>query len=374
MFIRTKTTPNSPRRSVQVVESYRDEKTGKVKQKIIRYVGIALDEEDEAKLKAMAQDYIAKLTVEQESGSHQLSLLAPSSKEDVLRGIQEGGTKRGRKPQKKLSDVLPVDQVSLSDVVEEARVIDGVHEVAGHVYGLLGYDELLKSKKQAAMLKDIVLSRISDPQSKRATCKALKRYYMKEHNLDAIYRTMDSVYDNIDAMRKLTFEATKKLIPGAIDVLLFDVTTLHFESVEVDKLRQFGYSKNFRFNTTQVVLALATTADGLPIGYELFEGSRVEVTTLIAAIDSWREQFGIEQVRVIGDRAMLSEDNLAALDDRGYHYIVAAKLRALPEVMMNKVLDEARYDAHSMADEAVMVGQFRYEEADLATIIGEEQG
>ncbi|MFI0348583.1 MAG: hypothetical protein ACH346_07460 [Chthoniobacterales bacterium] len=57
--------------------------------------------------------------------------------------------------------------------------------------------------------------------------------------------------------------------------------TLHFESIEVDELRKFGYSKNFRFNTTQVFLALATITDGLPIGYELFEGNKAEVKTLI---------------------------------------------------------------------------------------------
>ena len=42
MFIRIKTTPNSPRKSVQLVESYRDNK-GKPRQKIFRHVGIAQD-------------------------------------------------------------------------------------------------------------------------------------------------------------------------------------------------------------------------------------------------------------------------------------------------------------------------------------------
>jgi transposase len=164
------------------------------------------------------------------------------------------------------------------------------------------------------------------------------------------------------------------LIPGRIDVLLFDVTTLHFESVEVDTLRKFGYSKSFRFNTTQVVLALASTSDGLPIGYELFDGSTAEVNTLTAAIDSWRTQFDIDDVCVIGDRAMLSEKNLAALDERGYRYIVAAKLRSLPQVMMNKVSDESRYDTAIFDDEPVRIGRFRYEEADLALLTPNKNG
>jgi hypothetical protein len=38
------------------------------------------------------------------------------------------------------------------------------------------------------------------------------------------------------------------------------VTTLYFESVEADQLRDFGYSKDQKYHVTQVVLALATTA------------------------------------------------------------------------------------------------------------------
>ena len=60
MFIRTKTTPNSPRCSVQIVDGSRDPKTGKVKQRILRHVGIALDENEELKLKDLAQEIIKK--------------------------------------------------------------------------------------------------------------------------------------------------------------------------------------------------------------------------------------------------------------------------------------------------------------------------
>jgi hypothetical protein len=47
MFIRVKTTPNSPRKSVQIVENIRN--GDKVSQKLVRYVGIALDDDEEQK-------------------------------------------------------------------------------------------------------------------------------------------------------------------------------------------------------------------------------------------------------------------------------------------------------------------------------------
>ena len=93
---------------------------------------------------------------------------------------------------------------------------------------------------------------------------------------------------SINKIKELTFKKTQSLFPDGVDLLLFDVTTLYFESVEVDALRNFGYSKDHRFNTTQVVLALATNQDGLPVGYELFEGNKAEVGTLLVAIESWK--------------------------------------------------------------------------------------
>ncbi|MDI6817703.1 MAG: hypothetical protein QME41_11075 [Actinomycetota bacterium] len=70
MFIRVKTTPNSPRKSVQIVESVR--KGDKVSQKIVRHVGIALDELELEQLKLLAFSIKSKM---EEKG--QLSLLCP---------------------------------------------------------------------------------------------------------------------------------------------------------------------------------------------------------------------------------------------------------------------------------------------------------
>ncbi len=108
-------------------------------------------------------------------------------------------------------------------------------------------------------------------------------------------------------------------------MLLFDVTTLYFESITIDELRKYGYSKDHRFNTTQLVLALATNVDGLPIGYELFEGNKAEVSTLIDSIKSWKKIFNIDSVCFVGDRAMMSKSNLSLLEKNNYNYIIALK-------------------------------------------------
>src|SRR5579872_4653 len=264
MYIRVKTTPNSPRKSIQIVESIRV--GDKVKQKIVHHVGIALDEAEEQKLKDYGLELITKITLQRQKESGQLSLFETSAS-DI---IAHQKNKPGRPSRKRIEDILPPSQVTLDDIVEEKRIIEGVHDIAGAMFDEM-YQSLFKGKRTYHLLRDVVLSRLVYPCSKRRTQEKLVKHFGKNHSLEMIYWMMDKVFPKIDKIKQMTFEKTKALFPEKVDLILFDVTTLYFESVEVDELRNYGYSKDHRFNTTQVVLALATNQDGLPVGYELFE-------------------------------------------------------------------------------------------------------
>lgn len=358
MFIRVNTTPNSPRKSIQIVESVR---TGnKVKQKIIRYVGVANSEWEEQKLKDYAQEMMAQLIVERANNANQACLF-PLADSDI---DSNPLTKRGRPRHKKLEDILPPSQVSLDDIKEESRIVEGVHDVAGVMFDQM-YADLFKSKRAQECLRDVVLARLVYPCSKHQAQKKLLKHFDKLHSLDSIYRMMDELYPKIGEVKKRTFEKTKTLFPEKIDLLFFDVTTLYFESVEVDELRNFGYSKDHRFNTTQVVLALATNQDGLPIGYELFSGNHAEVGTLVAAIQSWKKLFDIDSVCFVGDRAMFTHKNIELLEAHQYHYIIAAKLKALPEKLQEKILEDQYYRPGLLKKELAWLGEFEYQNARL---------
>lgn len=356
MFIRVKSTPNSPRKSVQIVESTRN--NGKVSQKIVRHVGIALDESEEQKLRDLALEIISKIQKERIHSSCQLSLLDQPSEQEIQDYIAK---KPGRPKRKNIEDILPTSQVTLDDLVEKTRIVEGVHEIAGTVYDDL-YANVIKGKRQAAILKDLVMARLVAPCSKFKSQKILLKQFNIDHDLDAIYRVMDKVYDNIDMIKQLTFNNTKNLFPDGIDVLLFDVTTLYFESVTTDELRKFGYSKDHRFNTTQLILALATNSEGLPVGYELFEGNKAEVSTLIEAIESWEKIFSVGKVCFVGDRAMMSKDNVKLLESKGYDYIIAMKLRSISSELKTCVFNEKNYNLTAMGDDLGWIGEFDYTE------------
>ena len=132
MFVRIKTTPNSPRRSVQLVEGVRD--GGKVRQRIVRHIGVAMDEDELERLRQLGEYVKAKLEDER-----QPLLFAPEKIADqVIRVGRQGDGK----------EKLPVD---LKQLEEEQRLITGVHEVYGEMYRLLGLDGLLPRSRYRAV-------------------------------------------------------------------------------------------------------------------------------------------------------------------------------------------------------------------------------
>ena len=365
MYIRVTSTKNSPRKSVKIVESIRE--GFKVKQVMILHVGIASNESEIEKLKHIGMEFIAQEQLRREKKSPQMSLLDAETMEERLSNIEKSieKKKRGRKQLVKLQHVTAEDKISLSELIEEKRIIEGFHDVAGHVYDLMDYQVLLKHKKDNELLKDLVLMRLVDPSSKLKTKQILDNRFSRTHDMSSIYRVMDKLYPKISDIKKKTFQQTQKIIPETIDIIFFDCTTLYFESIETDKLRQFGYSKDHRFNTTQVVLALATNSDGLPIGYELFEGNKAEVKTLLECLSSWKESFNIKSACFVADRAMMSDDNLKMMEQENHHYVVAAKLRSMPENLISEILSEKNYQAQMINDDFGWIGEFEYKKRRL---------
>jgi hypothetical protein len=130
MYVRVVSTPNSPRKSIRVVGSIRE--GYKVKQIMIHNVGIASDDEEIEKLKEVGREWIAKELLREEQSSKQLPLLPADSITERAQQLEQASQHRkGRKPKAILQDVTSEDRVCLKDLVEEKRVIEGIHDVAG---------------------------------------------------------------------------------------------------------------------------------------------------------------------------------------------------------------------------------------------------
>jgi transposase len=148
--------------------------------------------------------------------------------------------------------------------------------------------------------------------------------------LHQLYRALDVLEKHKEEIEKGLFWHGRDLLNFQVDVVLYDLTTLRFESTRTDlgKLRQFGYSKERRSDCTQVVLGLLVTPEGMPIGFEVYPGNTFEGKTISDIIDKLRVKYRIRRFIFVGDRGLFSKKNLATLrgQNRIGEFIVGMKL------------------------------------------------
>lgn len=327
MFIRVKTSPNSRGKSVQIVQSIR--KGERVTQKIIRHVGMAYDEDELKKLKLLAESIRMKL----EAGAQQF-LFKP---EEI---VKLGESKK----QYKDSDYI----VNVKNLVEEQRLISGIHDVYGKLFSNLGYHKVIarpsRNKMAVRIFTDIVLARIANPVSKMASIDMLEEDFGVTIDLDKAYRMMDKLDTAaLERLKKTTYQNSLNLLGSKIEVIFYDATTIYFESFSEDELKRNGFSKDHKHNQPQILLALMVTSDGLPVDYEIFSGDTYEGHTLIPALTKIRKRYQIDKIVFVADSAMLSQENLAELEEEGLEYIVGARLKKVKNKLKDKILDHNNY-------------------------------
>lgn len=148
--------------------------------------------------------------------------------------------------------------------------------------------------------------------------------------LHQLYRALDILALHKEDIEAGLFWHGKDLFNSEVDVVLYDLTTLRFESIRTDlgELRQFGYSKERRSDCTQVVFGLLVTPDGVPIGFEVYPGNTFEGQTISDIIDKLREKYRIRRFIFVGDRGLFSKKNMDALrgENKIGEFIVGMKL------------------------------------------------
>ena len=347
MFVRVKSTPNSPRKSVQIVKSVRS--GTRVSQKIVKHVGVATNEEELASLKDLAK--ILKQEIEEEG-------YTPLFKQEEIEKLTaKDRDNSGRTPTEDNRY-----QVDVRNLREEGRFVNGIHDIYGKLFEELGYRNIFKNparqKATAERLKQIVLARIANPSSKLASVNLLEKQFGVSLNLDLVYKMMDKLDDEaIEKLKEISYNNTTKLFGEKIDIIFFDCTTIYFESFKEDSLRKNGYSKDLKFNQPQVLLALMVTKEGLPIGYEACEGNVYEGHTLIPLLNKVKTNYDIDKVIFVADSGMFTKENLVELKRLDYEYIVGCRLKNLKKELQEQILDPQNYQ---IVSPGYKIGKFSY--------------
>jgi transposase len=144
--------------------------------------------------------------------------------------------------------------------------------------------------------------------------------------LQHLYRAMDLLAEHKEDIEQTLFFHGKDLLSAPVDVLLYDLTTLRFESTRVGGLRQFGFSKEMRSDCTQLVLGLLVDPNGVPLGFEVFAGNTFEGNTLESIIKKVREKFKVRRFIFVADRGLFSAANLDTIANAQGQFLVGMRM------------------------------------------------
>jgi len=125
----------------------------------------------------------------------------------------------------------------------------------------------------------------------------------------------------------------QKSFPQGVSLVLYDLTSVYFEGNGPSKISPYGHSRDHRSDRPQVLLAVATDAQGLPLHLEVLRGNRGDTTTLQGLLSTLRRRFGIREAVFVFDGGMSSKVNLEAMDELKLKYVTRLGASKLEELL-----------------------------------------
>jgi len=312
--VKTKSPSGQVREYLRIVESYR--KKGKIKQKVIANLG-------------------------------NVAILRKDIKQ-IVNGLLQ---KTGEKP-----------LIFADDLRNEATLEYGVGYVADLMWQELGLEELinevLKKKKTeldyGKWIKIMVVNKLSDPSSKLGIFEWLSGVWWPKHGFSEkvletsteeeekekiakkevmkFYRGLDYLLDMKEEIENHLYCRFRDLFSMEVDLIFYDLTSSYFEGKGPKELACLGYSRDNEPGKPQIVIGLIM-CNGLPIGHEIFEGNKVDKKTVKEVISKLKNQFKISRCIFVGDRGLISKENLETLEaTEGFESILALRKRRNKEV------------------------------------------
>ncbi len=163
---------------------------------------------------------------------------------------------------------------------------------------------------------------------------------------DRLYAGLDVLLPCKEALEKHLRGRLGDLFELEYDLLLYDVTSTYFEGTcAANPLARRGYSRDGKPQCLQVCIGLVVTAEGFPLGYEVFPGNRNDAKTVQDIVLAMEKKYGRARRIWVMDRGMVSEENLEFLRSRQGQYIVGtpkAMLRRFEEHLLEKGWQEVQ--------------------------------
>jgi len=195
-------------------------------------------------------------------------------------------------------------------------------------YDTLGFAE---ATGHDDVFRHLVLARIIEPTSKLDSLRVLAETGIESVSYRTLTRHLPG-YARTQWRDRLAAACARHAALGPASLVLYDVSTLYFETDAGDGFREPGYSKERRLEP-QITVGLLTDATGFPLALQAFEGNRAETATMLPTIEGFMTAHRLREVTVVADAGMVSEKNRKAIEAAGLSFILGMKIPDIPWIV-----------------------------------------
>lgn len=235
-------------------------------------------------------------------------------------------------------DFLPAQEVQLHAALDYGGL--AVLNDAWSRFGLDGLFSDIGSARQRGLLQAVIYSRLLFPCAKLSLAQKAEGTWLAEacglaadesFDEDDIYSAMDQLNGRWVNFEKQLYQ---RAFPQAVRLVLYDLTSVYFEGQGPEHWARYGHSRDHRSDRPQIILAVATDTEGLPLHVSVLRGNRNDNQTLQGLLHTLRRRFGIQEATFVFDGGMSSQINLEAMTAANLGYVTrlsAATLHSLVE-------------------------------------------
>jgi Transposase DDE domain len=195
-------------------------------------------------------------------------------------------------------------------------------------YDALGFDQATGGDE---VFRQLVLARIIEPTSKQDSLRVLTETGVEPTSYATLKRRLPA-YAKGTWRQGLAAACAAHAALGPASLVLYDVSTLYFETDVGDGFREPGFSKERRLEP-QITIGLLTDATGFPLMVDAFEGNKAETLTMAPVIKSFMAAHQLADVTIVADAGMVSAANQLAIEEAGLSFILGARVPQVPYVV-----------------------------------------
>ena len=198
-------------------------------------------------------------------------------------------------------------------------------DALAHAYQVLGFDQ---ASGGDAVFGQLVAARIIEPVSKADSLRVLEEAGVAAPSYATLKRRLPA-YAKQEWRQKISAACAAYAGLGPASLVLYDVSTLYFETDAGDGFGESGFSKERRLEP-QITIGLLADRNGFPLMVSAFEGNRAETKTMLPVIEAFMAAHQLPDVTGVADAGMISEANQKAIEAAGLSFILGMKIPHVP--------------------------------------------